>query len=373
MSIVKYNGKVVKYGSKWVDTGSPTPVILAGTVRFKFSNDSYDPTSGTWNAGAVWTRVSTSPNVWDYHRDATSWTAEFSDKFPRVFQGGNVEILDSNFSGVTTLTQMFLNCRSLVQVHSMRNTGDAVEFYDTFCSCSNLTHVCKFDIGDLSSGFYGCDGLFRGCSSLLEIPPLDFSRAKRGVYMFSNCSSITELPSTFTTANWTAGYGMFAGCTNLRSIPNTLDTSKMNYLASLFAYCSSLTSVPYVSTASLSRSSYYNNLIHSMFAGCSSLLHAPANFDTTNAKGISNLFSGCTSLKEVPLLNTAYLTDMSNAFNGCVSVEAGALALYTQASTQANPPTSYGDCFKDCGSVGNPSELAQIPTSWGGTMAEGNE
>ena len=40
MSIVKYNGKVVKYGSKWVDTGSPTPVILAGTVRFKFSNDS---------------------------------------------------------------------------------------------------------------------------------------------------------------------------------------------------------------------------------------------------------------------------------------------------------------------------------------------
>lgn len=73
----------------------------------------------------------------------------------------------------------------------------------------------------------------------------------------------------------------------------------------------------------------------------------------------------------IPLFDTSSAEDVRNMCNNARNVTTGALALYTQMSTQANPPTSYSGCFSNCGS-GNASgqaELAQIPTSWGGTMA----
>lgn len=73
----------------------------------------------------------------------------------------------------------------------------------------------------------------------------------------------------------------------------------------------------------------------------------------------------------IPLFDTSSAVDVRNMCNNARNVTTGALALYTQMSTQANPPTSYSGCFSNCGS-GNASgraELAQIPTTWGGTMA----
>lgn len=58
-------------------------------------------------------------------------------------------------------------------------------------------------------------------------------------------------------------------------------------------------------------------------------------------------------------------------FGQCINVESGALALYQQMSTQATPPSITSHCFTNCSSqtVTGAQELAQIPTSWGGTMA----
>lgn len=76
-------------------------------------------------------------------------------------------------------------------------------------------------------------------------------------------------------------------------------------------------------------------------------------------------------LREIPLFDTSSATDMSEAFLHCINVESGALALYTQASSQANPPASHSRTFENCGSntVTGAAELAQIPASWGGTGA----
>lgn len=73
----------------------------------------------------------------------------------------------------------------------------------------------------------------------------------------------------------------------------------------------------------------------------------------------------------IPLFDTSSAVNVSQMCRNATAVTTGALALYTQMSTQANPPTSYSSCFSNCGS-GNASgqaELAQIPSSWGGTMA----
>ena len=64
---------------------------------------------------------------------------------------------------------------------------------------------------------------------------------------------------------------------------------------------------------------------------------------------------------------------MRYMFYNCKNVTSGALALYTQASTQATPPTAYDNAFTYCGEEApqdSPihAEMAQIPTSWGGLM-----
>jgi len=57
---------------------------------------------------------------------------------------------------------------------------------------------------------------------------------------------------------------------------------------------------------------------------------------------------------------------MTAMFVRCYAVESGALALYQQASTQTNPPSSHSNTFRDCGSntTTGAAELAQIPSDW---------
>jgi surface protein len=81
---------------------------------------------------------------------------------------------------------------------------------------------------------------------------------------------------------------------------------------------------------------------------------------------MQDMFRVCSALTSIPLFNTANVTNMSSMFDGCINVQSGALALYQQASTQANPPTSHYYTFYGCGSntQTGAAELAQIPSDW---------
>ena len=83
------------------------------------------------------------------------------------------------------------------------------------------------------------------------------------------------------------------------------------------------------------------------------------------------MFRNCHSLTAVPLFDTSKVTNMQSMFNECINVQSGALALYQQASTQANPPLLHNSTFYNCGSntQSGAAELSQIPSSWGGTGA----
>lgn len=107
-----------------------------------------------------------------------------------------------------------------------------------------------------------------------------------------------------------------------------------------------------------------------MFANCSALTTVPV-FDTSSVTTTSYMFNNCTSLTTVPLFDTSSLVIMARMFYYCTAVESGALALYTQASTQATPPTNHSYTFKNCGinTTTGAAELAQIPSNWGGTMS----
>ena len=106
-----------------------------------------------------------------------------------------------------------------------------------------------------------------------------------------------------------------------------------------------------------------------MFYGCTNLVSVSL-FDTSLVTNMRSMFSGCINLAEVPLFDTSSVTYIDTMFYRCYAVESGALALYQQASTQANPPISHDRTFEYCGrdTVTGRAELESIPQSWGGVM-----
>lgn len=110
--------------------------------------------------------------------------------------------------------------------------------------------------------------------------------------------------------------------------------------------------------------------LNGAFEGCVGLKAIP-NITTSKVTIFHSCFRNCTGLKKIPLIDTQKASNVSLMFDGCVNIEEGALALYTQMSTQVTPPSATTSCFRNCGSNTSTgaAELAQIPESWGGTGA----
>lgn len=107
-----------------------------------------------------------------------------------------------------------------------------------------------------------------------------------------------------------------------------------------------------------------------LFRNCSSL-KSVCLFDTSNVTDMGMMFTRCSSLERIPLLNTSRNTTVNYMFLYCYKVSGGALALYQQMASQSPLPENRGNCFTDCGrdTPTGAAELAQIPSSWGGTGA----
>lgn len=152
---------------------------------------------------------------------------------------------------------------------------------------------------------------------------------------------------------------MFNRCLALTKVP-LFDTSLVENMSTMFYGCA-LVTVPLFDTSSAIN-------MASMFSDCAGLTSVPL-FNTSSVTNMSSMFRNCTSLTTIPLFNTSSVTRMTNMFYGCINVQSGALALYQQASNQATV-SEHTNTFTNCGrdTVTGAAELAQIPTSWGGTM-----
>lgn len=180
-------------------------------------------------------------------------------------------------------------------------------------------------------------------------------------YLLHNSENVVEVLGANTTGI-TKIQRMFGYCTSLTTV-HLFDTSSVINMQEMFYRCYSLTSVPLFDTSSVT------NMVY-MFGNCNSLTSVPL-FDTSSVTAMNSMFRDCSSLTTVPLFYTSSVTRMDNMFSNCTKVQSGALALYRQASTQANPPSSHSQTFYKCGSdtTTGAAELAQIPEDWGGTAA----
>lgn len=94
------------------------------------------------------------------------------------------------------------------------------------------------------------------------------------------------------------------------------------------------------------------------------------NFNTKSVTDFSYMFYNA-RITAVHKFDTSAATNVNFMYYGCDYVESGALDMYNQMANQPNSPGNHYRTFYDCGSrsTTGQAELAQIPTSWGGTMA----
>lgn len=294
-------------------------------------------------------------NIWDitYNNEShpDSWHGLFNKKNCNEYL---LEVLGANATGVSRTSYMFNRCWYLERV-ALFDLSTVQHVYAMFEGCESIQSIPAFDL----TGKVSMQDMFDGCSSLTEINIVNTSTITDMYDAFRGCSSLQELPY-MDTSNVTDMHGMCASCTSLTEVP-LLDTSKVTDMSSIFFYCSSLTEIPLFDTSNVEN-------MHWSFAD-SGLIYIPL-LDTSKVTDMSGAFMHNMSLRQVPLLNTSSVVDISSAFLGDRNVESGALALYNQASSQQNPPSNYSACFGNCGDYTQTGreELAQIPTSWGGTM-----
>lgn len=220
---------------------------------------------------------------------------------------------------------------TFTQVSSSPNVWDYTyndnDWSGLFSYDDNLLEV----LGGNTSGITNMGGLFQSCRSLTSVALFDTSNVTDMSFMFSECP-ITTIPQ-FNTSNVVDMHCMLKNCSSLTSVP-LLNTSKVTDMDYMFDYCGSLTSVPL--------------------------------FDTNKVTTAHGMFRSCGELTTIPLFDTSSMDNVNAMFLDCVKVESGALALYNQMSSQANPPTNHSITFGFCGSntqTGS-TELAQIPDDW---------
>lgn len=361
---------VLKFGTKIV-TGSngkwtgydPSIPPAKPYVTFEFSSASYDPRTETygWKTGAEWTKISSSPNRWRYVRDNSNWNREFDLNtstglrgfFDANQSGVTYKIVDGNITGVTNITQAFKGSKGVSP------SGTITEYF----GCYNMTEV---NLPGLSS-VVDADNSFRDNPNLTKITLGNMPACTDVDSMFINDTGLVNvtlgnLSSVTTTAR------MFDGCTSLVTAPN-IDTSHVLTAEDMFSYCLKLKNVPLYDFSSAEN-------VGGLFSSCKVLQSVPT-FNFGSAYYLSGTFSGCEKLTAIPNFTMAtvsslpsYGFNVNGMFRNCYLVSSGITRIYNKMAAWTGT-VAHTSTFTNCGSntTAGSAELAQIPTSWGGTMA----
>jgi hypothetical protein len=111
----------------------------------------------------------------------------------------------------------------------------------------------------------------------------------------------------------TNGSSLFANLRNLTKVSGTEWTKNVTNFTSMFSSCSSLLDVPLLNTSS-------GVTFSSMFANCRKLQNIPS-FDFSSAKTLSSMFSNCSALETLPPLDFKGAVALNSLFTNCTSLK----------------------------------------------------
>ncbi len=315
-----------------------SPIVLnmpnATSLRSLFAGNNTSSSTLTLNLSSAFTGATASVfgNTAFEEVIITGTTGMTSARYFNSNQVKKYTWTDWNTSGVDC-TSMFASCKRLTGGISLPANAKVTNASAMFSDCTVTTTIPSLDLSRCTN----TNRMFYGCTALTSAPSYNLSAVTDSSEMFRGCSSLTSAPS-LTFQSLTTSYGMFFGCSALSSVP-AYDLAGCTNTYNMFNGCTSLTSVP--------------------------------SYVLTSATNTSNMFKGCTSLTSVPSVTLPAATNTSSMFSGCTAVASGVLTMYNYLSTKTVAVTTYNDTFTNCGSntTTGAAELAQIPTSWGGTMS----
>jgi hypothetical protein len=246
-------------------------------------------------------------------------------------------VFPSNMN-VSTFSQTFINCTSIVSIILPANTPSLTSMSNTFASCGNLTSITLPTAGapavDFSSTFTGCTKL-----NTINIPAGYIFSSLIGA--FQNCSNLKNLNWTPDVQNsFTNLSNTFSGCTLLESVTLPSSMNGLLTLTSAFANCSSLKTVTF--PASLNAVSASNAL----FSGCSSLTSVTMPTSMSANVNFSGAFQSCTNITSITLPNvvSATFSNFSSTFSSCVSLKTVVLPGSAQLSNISTIDAMFQNC-----------------------------
>lgn len=182
-------------------------------------------------------------------------------------------------------------------------------------------------------------------------------------YCFKGCSSLNSV-CLFDTSNVTAISQLFTR-TSIKTLPKFNFENVVN-CAAMFLQCTELKTINGLSLNSVTAGAG----LQQFFDGCTKLENV-GTISIPNVRQTNYMFRGCMGLKSIPSINCDKVTNVTDMFNGCRNIESGILDFYNYLSTKEVVVNTYAGCFTNCGAdtVTGAAELAQIPSSWGGTGA----
>lgn len=225
------NGLVTSNGTGWGYTPPVDPYnpynLPDGTIRYKFDDASYDPSTDSHYVGGQWTQVSSSPNVWDW--SITSDNPSLVGRFRYAFGGlaGPFHILGANLTGRGYQNGLYETWREcyLLDTVAMMDTRNVSDFQGAFAG-SGIRHVAALPLSGR------CFQMFSHCTSLVDIPRFENLGVQNCQEMFAGCINVTSgiidsydslsapIPSSHYQCYYNCGINNNTGAAELAQIPS---------------------------------------------------------------------------------------------------------------------------------------------------------
>lgn len=208
---------------------------------------------------------------------------------------GSIESVEiEDLSSFTSLAYLFANCPSLVDITIPTNY----------------------------SGITSVQNMFSGCRNLKRIPELNTTGVTNFRYMFNECISLEEAPVLDTSSATDINF-MFANCRSLKKVP-FYDFSSVLTMESTFYFCYQLSYLPSFDLSSVTS-------LSNCFRSCSSLKVLP-DYDFSSVEDISYMVESCFSLKEIKSYSFPSALDISYLFQNCYALEKVGSLSFPQAT-----------------------------------------
>jgi len=271
-------------------------------------------------------------------------------------------------SNLTALGAAFIGCNNLRIVSAFPSTAAVTDFQSLFHSCHSLEwippSICETqNATNLAFMFFLCTALkkvpgtintskatfmsqmFQDCAMLKRIPFLDTSKATTtGLQgLFSGCYSLEEAPPIIDAVSCNSLSSLFNNCSNLKNFPKIINTQNVTNFSQMFLRCLALETAPYLDTISGTNfSNMYNTSgirgfapewgntfnmpnatdTNNMFRFCRPLERVPNNFTTGATLTTANaMFYECYGLVNCPNINLRGVANLTEFFYNCRAIK----------------------------------------------------